>query len=41
MDSLVLLVFKIVLLVLLWFFVFMAVRAMRRDLVTADASTLR
>lgn len=37
MDSLVLLVFKIVLLVLLWFFVFMAVRAMRRDLVTADA----
>ena len=28
MDSLVLLIFKIVLLVLLWFFIFMAVRAM-------------
>ncbi|MDO5511718.1 FHA domain-containing protein [Corynebacterium sp.] len=38
MDSLVLLIFKIVLLVLLWFFIFMAVRGMRRDLLTADGA---
>lgn len=38
MDSLVLLIFKIVLLALLWFFVFMAVRAMRKDLSAADGS---
>ncbi|MGP6174259.1 FHA domain-containing protein FhaB/FipA [Corynebacterium sp. A21] len=31
MDSLVLLSFRIALLVLLWFFIFMAMRAMRRD----------
>lgn len=31
MDSLVLLSFRIALLVLLWFFIFMAIRAMRRD----------
>ena len=31
MDSLVLLIFKIVLLVLLWAFIFVAVRAMLKD----------
>ncbi len=36
MDSLVLLIFKIVLLVLLWFFIFMAVRAMRKDMRAAE-----
>ena len=38
MDSLVLLIFKIVLLVLLWAFIFVAVRAMLKDVRLADGT---